>query len=393
MKRITSLFLILFFAGLIAQTFSNPRPVSAQSGVVVNDLLANKGLCLPGDIESLNSQACLDLGPVARLKELSKVGITFPAQPLPVARPAYNYSYVPYIYAVVSNESVPLYNSVEDIQNSKPSKHLGASRIKYISIIDKISTDKGTFYRTAEEEWISADVVSKVGVTYFQGYLFTENPPLPFGWILTSDTISFVSPDAGAAATDKHYNRYDVFRVYESKTVNDIEWVMIGVNEWIEHKYISRVVPNYTRPEAVTSDRWIEINLYEQVLSVYEKDKIVFATLISTGSYPFLTKPGVFQIYEKLEKDYMAGSFEADRSDFYYLEDVPYIMYYDAKRALHGAYWNNYFGYKGSHGCVNLSTADSHWLFDWANVGDFVYVWDPSGKAPTDPAFYGDGGV
>jgi len=37
---------------------------------------------------------------------------------------------------------------------------------------------------------------------------------------------------------------------------------------------------------------------------------------------------------------------------------------------------------------VNQSVADAHWLFDWAVVGDWVYVWDPSGKTPTDPAFY-----
>jgi len=41
---------------------------------------------------------------------------------------------------------------------------------------------------------------------------------------------------------------------------------------------------------------------------------------------------------------------------------------------------------------VNLSVADSHWLYDWANEGDYVYVWDPSGKTPTDPALYGSGG-
>ena len=33
-----------------------------------------------------------------------------------------------------------------------------------------------------------------------------------------------------------------------------------------------------------------------------------------------------------------------------------------------------------SHGCVNLSIGDSHWLYDWANVGDSVYVYDPSGR-------------
>ena len=116
-------------------------------------------------------------------------------------------------------------------------------------------------------------------------------------------------------------------------------------------------------------------------------------TLIASGLEPFWTRPGLFQIYEKHETTPMRGSFEADRSDAYYLEDVPWTMYFDNARAIHGAYWHNKFGAVLSHGCVNLSVGDSHWVFDWAEAGDWVYVWDPSGKTPTDPAAYGDGGA
>ncbi len=66
-------------------------------------------------------------------------------------------------------------------------------------------------------------------------------------------------------------------------------------------------------------------------------------------------------------------------------------MYYDGPRALHGAYWRVKFGYELSHGCVNMSVGDAHWLYDWVNVDDWVYVWDPSGETPTDPAFYQEG--
>jgi hypothetical protein len=31
---------------------------------------------------------------------------------------------------------------------------------------------------------------------------------------------------------------------------------------------------------------------------------------------------------------------------------------------------------------------DAHWLFNWAREGDWVYVYDPSGQTPTDPALY-----
>jgi lipoprotein-anchoring transpeptidase ErfK/SrfK len=89
----------------------------------------------------------------------------------------------------------------------------------------------------------------------------------------------------------------------------------------------------------------------------------------------------------------MTGAFETGKVDYYFLQDVPWTMYYDQKRALHGAYWRAMFGFPQSHGCVNISVGDSHWLYDWANVGDWVYVWDPSKKTPTDPALYGSGGA
>lgn len=139
--------------------------------------------------------------------------------------------------------------------------------------------------------------------------------------------------------------------------------------------------------------RWISVNLFEQTLAVYEQGELVYATLISSGLRGWWTRPGAFQVYLKLEKDTMRGAFEADRSDYYYLEDVPWVLYYDDARALHGTYWHNNFGYPQSHGCVNLAPADAHWIFNWAEEGTWVYVWDPSGETPTGEDQYGSGGA
>jgi len=177
------------------------------------------------------------------------------------------------------------------------------------------------------------------------------------------------------------------------RTVSGTTWLMIGPDEWIDKSKTALVYPASTPPQGITNGRWIEVNLLEQTISVYQNNRLVFATLTSTGIPGWWTRPGLFQVTEKLEKTPMSGAFEADRSDYYYLEDVPWTMYFDEARALHGAYWHNYFGYEQSHGCVNLSPGDSHWLYLWANVGDYVYVWDPSGQTPTDPGLYSAGGA
>ncbi len=375
---------------LIVVSIYNVTPVAANNSS--NDENANFPMCLPDSIGTLINTECNLVGPAKRLSDLAQIGITFPAVPLPITTLPYELNNIPFSYAKVSNEEVPLFATLEDAVADHPTNKLGISKIKYVSLLQKATTEKGVFYQTSTFEWISADVITKVGVQDFRGFLFTKNPTIPFGWILT-ETKSRKNPSYASAETGKSYARLNVIRIYDSKIENDVEWVMVGPDEWIDHKFIARVTPNHEKPAGVESDRWIEVNLYEQVLIVHEKDRIVFATLISSGVDPFFTQPGVFKIYKRLVNQYMQGTFEADRSDYYYLEDVPFIQYYDQARALHGAYWNTLFGYQRSHGCVNLSIADAHWVFDWAKDGDFVYVWDPSGKTPVDPSFYGPGGA
>ena len=79
-------------------------------------------------------------------------------------------------------------------------------------------------------------------------------------------------------------------------------------------------------------------------------------------------------MWAKWSSGKMSGAYRPDRSDYYYLEDVPWILYYDGARALHGAYWHDHFGLRSSHGCVNLSPRDARWLYSYAGVGSTVVV-------------------
>lgn len=54
-----------------------------------------------------------------------------------------------------------------------------------------------------------------------------------------------------------------------------------------------------------------------------------------------------------------AGGFE--------LRDVPWIQYFAAGYALHGAYWHDVFGIPRSHGCVNLAPIDARIVFNWTD--------------------------
>jgi lipoprotein-anchoring transpeptidase ErfK/SrfK len=302
-----------------------------------------------------------------------------------------------YYARLKADQATPVYVSLQDaIDKGTPAKTIAGGLLKYISYRDTAIVDGGTkpdYFELKAGGWVSAEDVSTriSGVSRFQGLLFKRTPPNAFGWIVplspttkTKQTPGYKNDDyTGHVLTE-----YDLVQVYAVQQVDNAEWYLIAPDEWLEGSLVARVIPNTTPPQGVTGGRWIEVNLFEQSLAVYDNYQLVFATLIASGVEPYWTRPGLFQVYKRLESTLMSGTFELDRSDFYYLEDVPWTMYFDEARALHGAYWRTRFGFPQSHGCVNLSPGDAHWLYDWAQIGDWVYVWDPSGKTPTDPKYY-----
>ncbi|MCA1554414.1 MAG: L,D-transpeptidase family protein, partial [Chloroflexi bacterium] len=111
--------------------------------------------------------------------------------------------------------------------------------------------------------------------------------------------------------------------------------------------------------------KWIDINLSRQTMTAYEGSTPVKTTLVSTGTARHPTVTGTFNIYVKLRSAPMTGGSRA-AGDYYYLPNVPNIMYFYYGYGIHGAYWHNNFGRVMSHGCVNVNLTDAKWFFDWA---------------------------
>ena len=392
MKR----YLIPFLFFLLACLASRPASPTAaadpasppQSGTV---------LCLPG-IYPLDPQDCLPVGPSEVRTRNAQQGMLLPLPPLPAYKPDRSLVSVPFRYAMLKeNEPTPVYKTMEDAQaKANPVDTIAAGKLRFIAYFDSFDTDdngKPNYFHLTSDGWVSVDsVATRISpVPWLLGLTFQHTPLNAFGWIILLNPTAQTKRTPGQEIDDYTghlLTEYDRVQIYAAQKVGEEEWFLLGPDEWLEASLVGRVVPNTDPPEGVTNGRWIEVNLFEQTLAVYDKRQLVFATLIATGIEPFWTRPGLFQIYKRFDSTLMRGAFEADRSDFYYLQEVPWTMYYDEARALHGAYWRTRFGFPQSHGCVNLAPGDAHWLFNWAQEGDWVYVWDPSGKTPTDPSFF-----
>ena len=315
------------------------------------------------------------------------------SSPLPASPPDPELSKLPYYYLRVTRADAPLFTSLEAAVAGEPVYRTLETGFDYVTYIDYAEVDGVRYYMIAPGIWMQKTGLSPIAPPTFQSLEFWETPQNDFGWVLFS-VESKKTPGLGEENyTGQFYNRYDILQIYDVQEASGMEWYQIRPDEWIEGRQIARVTPTTAPPEDVEGGRWIEVNLAEQVLSVYDDSQLAFAALVSTGVPGAWTQPGLFQIYLVKEAETMSGAFTTDRSDYYYLEDVPWTMYFDQARALHGTYWHNGFGVPRSRGCVNLSPGDAQWIFNWAEEGDWVYVWDPSGETPADPALYGSGGA
>jgi hypothetical protein len=374
--------LILVVSGLTPRLSTHAQAVDPnaeiESGAVV--CAPEVYFDAPGD--------CLPIGPSEYLTELAERGIRVPDRPLPAQIPDGTLTQLPYFYFKLDKDIVPILSGPNGDSTTGQSFAPG---FVYVSYVDRVDTGHGIYYMLQSGGWIPGKG-SRIGeYSRFQGLEFYSTPEHAFAWPLPFyvDSVPVhVSPGYNTPLTARILYPYvNVVPVYDTQSADGVDWNMIGPDQWVEARILATVKPTNVAPEGVTNGRWIDIDLEEQTLAVYDSNRLVFATVIASGLEPFWTRPGLFQIYQKKETETMRNG---DPTDYYYLDNVPWTMYFDKARALHGAYWRTRFGYPQSHGCINLSVGDAHWLFNWAHEGDYVYVHDPSGLTPTDPALYHD---
>ena len=375
-----------FLSLLIVLLSSLPRAgVQAQGPTPESEPDSGAVVCAP-DVYQAAPGDCLALGPSTYITQMAQVGLTFPERVLPAIRPDPALTQLPYKYFRLDEDVVPILSGPAGGETGQAFQPV----FVYVSYVDRVESG-GVYYMLQNGGWIPGKG-SRIGeYSRFQGLQFKKTPSNPFAWPLPFYTNSipvYQAPSYGAPLANRVIYPYaEVVQVYATQNAEGVDWNLIGPDQWVEARIFATVTPNTTPPEGVTTGRWIEVDLAEQTLAVYENNQLVFATVIATGLEPFWTRPGLFQIYQKKEVETMRNN---DPTDYYYLDNVPWTMYFDKARALHGAYWRTRFGYPQSHGCVNLSVGDAHWLFSWAHEGDWVYVHDPSGLTPTDPALYHD---
>ncbi len=276
---------------------------------------------------------------------------------------------VPYTYAFVKAPA-PTYRSPEDALNGDAPRRIFPGGYVWVSVHGRAEAGGKTFYMINRDEYIEASYLTFGAPSAFHGIAFAIPPTRPFGWIV-QDTRPSEEPGRAPSLNAPTLVRYTPITVEEIRHVGDQKWYRVGPNQWVKEQTVGLVFPTRPPEGIPPGAKWIEVNLYEQTLAAYEGDRLVYATLISSGRASTPTVTGLFRIQIKARTTLMSG----DIFGYYYLEDVPWTMFFHRGYALHGAYWHNRFGFPHSRGCVNMAPLDARWLFEWAEPhGDQLFV-------------------
>jgi lipoprotein-anchoring transpeptidase ErfK/SrfK len=214
-----------------------------------------------------------------------------------------------------------------------------------------------------ENQWIPADSVVPAPISRFGGVLLNDQPmQYRVGWVRR---VSFPSTTSGASPVEdaEPLAQYQLVNIFSNETVDGAEWVEVGENQWLPREAVAIINP-LERPAEIDTERWVAVDLAEQVLYAFDGERAVFATLVATGLNVTPTQEGLFHVYVRYRSTPMT-TVDDSSPFFYYMEDVPWTMYFNGNQALHGAYWHDAFGYRRSHGCVNMSLTDSYWLYNF----------------------------
>jgi hypothetical protein len=281
----------------------------------------------------------------------------------------------------------PLAPNIEEIARFAFRKIIGGTSTIYdapggnpIGTIDEgfnfvtVSGVQGDWIQINAGQWMPASQLAVARPSEFAGVYLDGELAYPMAWVLVPVYPS-AYPGAAGDQTRDLIPRYTRVNIFATTEIDGWEWYLVGPEQWIRQTNLARILP-VDRPPTVKG-RWFAVDLYEQVMVAYEEDTPVFATLVSSGLEDWETNEGIFNVWSRQVNGHMSGA--EGQTDFYSLENVPWVMYFDEAISLHGTYWHDGFGYRHSHGCVNLTITDAYWAFNWSRDGGFeepyVYVY------------------
>lgn len=357
--------------GLVILLALKTEPVQAsdpQDPGVPARTTAARYVCVPHLIWQ-SPELCPPRGPGATAYRLASIILPDPLPELPAVElpEREDEDLLPHRYAHVKSPPLNVYRHPMEAARGLPPVRTLLSGDWWVSLEGLVEYEGRQWYQINEGEFVPAEALALAAPSRFQGVYLAEQPQRPFAWINRWVQPSAVpqGPVNESVAALQRYQRVTLFA--EERRGAEI-WYLIGPDQWVEQSNVSRVDVDPPPGEIGPGEKWIEVDLFEQTIAAYEGPRMVYATLISSGRTATATPPGLYRLWGKLWEGKMSNPDAEDGSPaWYFIEDVPWTMYFHEAYSLHAAFWHDAFGFRRSHGCVNLPPRDAKWLFSWAD--------------------------
>jgi hypothetical protein len=189
----------------------------------------------------------------------------------------------------------------------------------------------------------------------------SADDPLPGGIVISVDAPVYAAPGAAGEPLRRLARWSVVPRAGDSPLAAEDGWVRLPEGGYLADEHLARVRPRARLDRIADDERWLAVDLDEQLVHAYAGDRLLRAMPCSTGIRGN-TRPGRYRIQWKRRLQTLRP-----KAGHLRVEDVQWVMYYDRRRsiAIHTAYWHDDFGRRKSLGCVNLPTDDARWVFDF----------------------------
>lgn len=193
-----------------------------------------------------------------------------------------------------------------------------------------------------------------------------------YGFILTNKGKQYtVSEDQKTVSVSGDLPRFSRAPLTgKTATIKGSRYDETSFGYWMKASEGTHSKPGARPADVGENEKWIDVSIGTQTMVAFVGDKAVFGTIISTGrtsssdkTQDHPTPTGAWRMREKHIASTMDGDVASDGP--YSIEDVPWIQYFNASYAVHGAFWHAEFGHKKSHGCVNMSPVDAKAVFDF----------------------------